>query len=162
MRKLLKKWEPLIIISLALFVVIIDTTIINVSITDVVKDLDTDIASMQWVITIYALIMAALLIVGGKLGDIYGRKRMFMIGKFTYGVGTFIASLSQNLFTLLIGWSILEGIGGALIMPASQALLTDNYKGSDRSIAFGVWGAIAGITVAFGPIAGGYLTANAS
>lgn len=157
-----QKWVTVVITAMSLFVIVIDTTILNVSLTDVKTDLNTDLSTIQWAITIYALVMGAFLITGGKLGDIYGRKKMFMIGMVLYGIGTLIAALAPNAAVLIIGWSIFEGIGGALMMPNTQSLLTENYTGKDRALAMGVWGGVAGAGAAFGPIFGGYLTTNAS
>ncbi len=157
-----KKWGIVIVTAMSLFVVVIDTTILNVSMADVKNDLNTDLPTIQWAITIYALVMAAFLILGGKLADIFGRKKMFLIGIVLYGIGTLTAALAQDATTLIIGWSILEGLGGAIMMPATQSLITEHYSGKDRSIAMGIWGGVAGAGAAFGPIFGGYLTTNAS
>lgn len=153
-----KKWGLVIILSLSLVIMILDTTMINVSIRDVVTDLDTDLKSVQWAITIYSLMMAAFMLIGGKIGDLYGRKRAFVAGALIYGVGTLTAALSPNVATLIIGWSVIEGIGAALMMPATVSLMMANYQGGDRKIAFGIWGGMAGAAGAIGPLFGGFMT----
>lgn len=148
--------------SLALAIIIIDTTLLNVSIGNIIRDLHTDIQSLQWVIAAYSLTLAALTVTGGRIGDIYGKKRMFMLGAVIFAIGSFIASISQSFPTLLIGESIIEGIGAALMMPATTSLLVANFHGRDRAIAFGVWGGIAAASSAIGPILGGFLATNYS
>ncbi|MBI1862846.1 MFS transporter [Candidatus Microgenomates bacterium] len=157
-----KKWGSLLVLGLALAIIVIDTTLLNVSIGTIIKELHTDIQSIQWIITAYSLTLVALTITGGRLGDLFGRKRMFMLGAILFAVGSFIASISTNFPTLLIGESIVEGIGAALMMPATSSLLVANFKGKDRALAFGVWGGIAGASAAIGPILGGWLTKNYS
>lgn len=161
-RSALRKWLGLLVTSMALAIIIIDTTVLNVSLKDIMRDLNTDLQMMQWIITIYSLVLAALTITGGRLGDLFGRKRMFVLGAFLFGAGSLIASLSTSAGMLLFGWSIIEGIGAALMMPATASMVVANFQGKDRAIAFGVWGGIAGAASAFGPLLGGYLTANVS
>lgn len=158
----LAKWGSLGVLSLALAIIVIDTTLLNVSLKTIILDLHTDFQSMQWVITVYSLILAALTITGGRMGDIFGRKRMFMAGAVIFAVGSFLASISTNLPMLLIGESIIEGIGAALMMPATASLLVSNFEGRERALAFGVWGGVAAAASAIGPILGGYLTSNFS
>ncbi|NQU99549.1 MAG: MFS transporter [Parcubacteria group bacterium] len=141
---------------------IFDTTMLNVSIKDIVQDLDTTIKNVQWAITIYALVMASLMLLGGKIGDLYGRKKAFIVGASIYGLGTLLAALSPSITVLIVSWSLIEGIGAALMMPATVSLLLANYSGKDRKIGFGIWGGIAGSTAALGPLFGGYMTTNYS
>ena len=157
-----RKWGGLIILSLALAIIIIDTTLLNVSLRTIISDLHTDLRSMQWVITIYSLILAAFTITGGRLGDLFGRKRMFLVGAIIFAVGSFLASISTNVGMMIAGEAIIEGLGAALMMPATASLLVTNFKGRDRSIAFGVWGGIAAASSAIGPILGGWLTTSYS
>ena len=152
------QWGVLTVICLAVFIMVIDTTIMNVSITALVRDLNTDVPTIQAIIAIYALVMASFMLIGGKLQDVLGRKRAFLAGVAVYGVGTFTASMSTNAAMLLIGWSILEGIGAILMMPATTTFLTSTYTGRDRAFAFGMWGGIGAAGAAFGPIIGGFLT----
>jgi EmrB/QacA subfamily drug resistance transporter len=156
----LRKWGSLVVLALALAIIIIDSTILNVSLTTIIKDLHTDGQSIQWVITIYSLMLAALTITGGRLGDMFGRKKMFLTGAILFAIGSAIASVSNSVGMLMVGESVVEGIGAALMMPATASLLLTSFQGRDRAVAFGVWGGIAGAAAALGPIVGGYLTTN--
>jgi EmrB/QacA subfamily drug resistance transporter len=151
-------WAPLIFLALALAIIIIDTTILNVSLKAIIGDLDTDLQKLQWVITAYSLTLAALTITGGRMGDLFGRKRMFMVGAGLFALGSLIAALSVNVGMLLFGEAIVEGIGAALMMPATASLLLSTYEGRASGVAFGVWGGIAGAAATIGPLVGGYLT----
>ncbi len=157
-----KKWFGLFVLSLALGIIILDTTLLNVSLATIIRDFNTDIQSIQWVITIYSLTLAALTITGGRLGDIFGRKRMFLTGAILFAIGSFLASISQNVTTMIIGESIIEGIGAALMIPATSSILLSTFRGKERAIAFGVWGAVAGSAAAIGPIVGGWLATDYS
>lgn len=130
----------------------------NVSISTVAKDLGTTISGMQAAITLYALTMAAFMLIGGKLGDKWGRSRAFVIGSIIYGIGSLVTAFSPNLPTLLIGWSLVEGLGAILVIPAIAALTAINYQGKDRLKAFAIIGAVTGLAAAFGPVIGGYVT----
>jgi len=143
---------------LAMFVLVIDTTIMNVSISTLIKDFHTNVATVQGAITLYALVMASFMITGGKIGDIIGRKRAFRTGLIVYGTGSFLTAISPTMDVLFIGWSILEGIGATLVMPAIQTLVTSNYSGKDRALAYGILGGIVASAIALGPIIGGWLT----
>lgn len=156
----LRKWSMLVVLSLALAIIILDTTILNVALSSIIRDLHTTIQKIQWVITAYSLTLAALTITGGRLGDLFGRKRMFVVGAVLFAIGSFLASMSTNVAMLVSGEAIIEGIGAALMMPATASLLVVNFRGRERAIAFGVWGAIAGAASALGPILGGYLTTH--
>src|SRR4029077_20319438 len=158
----LRKWGALLVLSLALAIIIIDTTLLNVSLETLIRELHTTLQSLQWVISAYSLTLAALTVTGGRLGDICGRKRMFMLGALLFAVGSFIASISQSVPVLILGESIIEGIGAAMMMPATAALLVAKYRGHDRAIAFGIWGGVAAAASAVGPILGGFLTTHYS
>ncbi len=154
------KWRVLIVLSLAQFLMVLDQAVMNVSISQLVEDFDTTVTVIQGVITFYALTMAALMITGGKLGDRWGRKRAFLIGMIIYGLGSALTAVSQTVPQLLLGWSILEGIGAALVLPALVALIAGSYQGADRAVAYGVIGGVAGAGIAVGPILGGWVTTN--
>ncbi|HEX3131618.1 MAG TPA: MFS transporter [Thermoanaerobaculia bacterium] len=158
----LRKWGSLLVLSLALAIVIIDTTLLNVSLETLIRELNTTLQSLQWVISAYSLTLAALTVTGGRLGDLFGRKRMFKLGAILFAVGSFIASISQSVPTLILGESIIEGIGAAMMMPATASLLMAKYRGHDRAIAFGIWGGVAAAASAIGPILGGFLTTHFS
>ncbi|MBX4200515.1 MFS transporter [Candidatus Parcubacteria bacterium] len=154
----LRKWAPLIVLSFALTIIVLDTTILNVSLKNIITDLHTDVLSIQWVITAYSLMLAAFTITGGRFGDFFGRKRMFILGAIIFAVGSFIASISNSVGIMVVGEAIIEGIGACLMLPATTSLLVSNYQGRDRQLAFGIWGGIAAASAAFGPIFGGWLT----
>ncbi len=158
----LRKWESLAVLSLALAIIIIDSTILNVSLGTIIREFHTDIQSLQWVITAYALVLAALTITGGRLGDLLGRKRMFMTGAILFAIGSFITAVSTSIPVMLLGESLIEGIGAAIMLPATASLIVANYQGHDRAVAFGFWGGIAGAASAIGPLLGGYLTTTYS
>jgi MFS family permease len=144
------------------FLMALDSSVMNVSIATVADDLNTTVTGIQTAITLYTLVMASLMITGGKIGQILGRKRAFAIGCIIYGAGSFTTSLAPNLTVLLIGWSLLEGIGAALIMPAIVALVATNFDRAERPRAYGLIAAAAAIAVALGPLIGGLLTTYAS
>ncbi len=158
----MKKWLPILVVAAAQFVMVLDTTVMNVAISDVVADLDTSVSQVQLAITLYTLVMAALMLVGGKLGDIIGRRRAFTIGLIIYGAGSLTTALSPNITVLIIGWSGLEGIGAALVIPAIASLTARNYSGRDRALAYALIGAMAAVGVAAGPLIGGFVTQQAS
>ena len=119
----------LITLAAAQFVMILDASVMNVSIATVAKDLGTTVTGIQTAITMYTLVMASLMITGGKMGAILGRKRAFTIGCVIYGCGSLTTALSPNLAVLMFGWSFLEGVGAALVMPAIVALVASNFAG---------------------------------
>jgi MFS family permease len=153
-----QKRATILILGAAQFIMVLDTTVMNVSITQVVEDLDTTVPAVQLAITAYALVMAAFMLTGAKLGDMYGRRRIFSIGLGIYGTGSLITALSPNVGVLLIGWSFVEGVGAVLVIPAIAALTASNYAGSERALAFSLLGGIAGAGVAAGPLIGGFVT----
>src|SRR6187551_3671315 len=121
---------PIAIFASAQFVMVLDSSVMNVSISQIVADLDTTIQGVQLAITAYTLVMASLMLAGAKLGDILGSGRAFAIGLAIYGLGSLTTSLSPNLTVLLIGWSLVEGIGAALVLPAIVSLIASTYSGA--------------------------------
>ena len=158
----MKKWGPLVVLGLAQFLMVLDQAVMNVSISQLVADFDTSVSAIQSVITMYSLVMAMLMITGGKLGDILGRRRTFAIGMAIYGTGSALTAASWSVATLALGWSVLEGIGAALVLPALVALVAGNYRGRDRVTAYAVIGGVAGAGIAVGPIVGGWATTELS
>jgi MFS family permease len=140
------------------FLMMLDSSVMNVSIATVAKDLGTTVTGIQTAITLYTLVMASLMITGGKIGQIIGRKRAFTIGCVIYGCGSLVTALAPNLGVLLVGWSCLEGIGAALILPSIVALVASNFGRDERPRAYGLVAAAAAIAVAVGPIVGGLFT----
>ncbi len=152
------QWRSLIVLSVMQFLMVLDTSVMNVSISQLVADFDTTVSAIQAVITLYSLVMAALMIAGGKLGDILGRRRVLMIGLALYAAGSALTAGSWSVLSLGLGWSALEGIGAALVLPAMAALIAGNYHGAARVTAYGVLGGTAGAAIALGPIIGGWVT----
>jgi MFS family permease len=140
------------------FLMMLDSSVMNVSIATVAKDVGTTVTGIQTAITLYTLVMASLMITGGKIGQIIGRKRAFSIGCVIYGCGSFTTAISPSLGVLLLGWSFLEGIGAALILPAIVALVASNFGREERPRAYGLVASAAAIAIAVGPIVGGLFT----
>jgi EmrB/QacA subfamily drug resistance transporter len=158
----MKKWGPLVILALAQFLMVLDQAVMNVSISQLVADFDTTVTVIQAVITFYSLVMAMLMITGGKIGDRIGRRRAFIIGLAIYASGSALTAVSWSVPSLALGWSVLEGIGAALVLPALAALIAGNYSGKDRVTAYAVIGGVAGAGIAVGPILGGWMTTEYS
>ncbi|WP_279101976.1 MFS transporter [Gordonia bronchialis] len=154
----MRNWFVIAILAVSQFVMILDSTVMNVSISEVAADLDTTITGMQAAITFYTLTMAAFMLTGGKFGDLWGRTRAFKIGSIIYGLGSLITAISPNLPTLLVGWSLIEGLGAVLVIPAIAALAAVNYTGKARVTAFSILGAVTGLAAAVGPLIGGLVT----
>jgi len=154
----MKNWPVIAILGSAQFVMVLDGTVMNVSISTVVVDLDTTVDAMQAAITFYTLTMAAFMLLGAKLGDVWGRRRAFVIGSIIYALGSLTTALSPNVTVLFIGWSIIEGLGAVLVIPAIAALIADNYEGHARVAAYAIIGAASGAAVAAGPLIGGFMT----
>jgi EmrB/QacA subfamily drug resistance transporter len=156
------KWGVLAVLGAAQFLMVLDQAVMNVAISQLVEDFDTTVTTIQIVIALYALTMAALMLIGGKLGDLFGRRRAFAVGLCIYGVGSGLTAASWSVPSLMLGWSILEGIGAALVLPALVALVAGNFQGRDRALAYGVLGGVAGAGIAVGPILGGWATTDFS
>ena len=153
---------PILILGMAQFLMVLDTTVMNVSISEVVSDLDTSVSSVQLAITAYALVMGSFMLIGAKLGDKWGRRTAFRIGLVVYGAGSFITAISPNVGVLMFGWSGVEGLGAVLVVPAIASLAAATYEGKDRALAYGILGGIAGAGAAAGPLIGGWVTAEFS
>src|SRR4029453_4844703 len=145
------KWTAILILASAQFVMVLDSSVMNVAISQIVADLDTTIGGVQLAITAYTLVMAAFMLVGAKLGDIWGRDRAFAIGLAVYGAGSMTTAISPNLPLPLLGWSLGEGLGAVLVVPAIAALIAANYEGRERALAYALIGGVAAAAVAAGP-----------
>jgi EmrB/QacA subfamily drug resistance transporter len=157
-----KRWLALLVLSSSLFIIVLDNTIVNVAVPTIIRELHTDVSSLQWVISGYSLVFASLLISFGRVGDIIGRRRMFFIGAALFAIGSLIASESGSFAQLFIGESIIEGVGAAMMLPATLAIISATFQGRERGMAFAVWGAVAGGAGALGPWIGGILTSDYS
>ncbi len=156
------RWSVLAVLAAAQFLMVLDQAVMNVAISQLVADFDTTVTTIQAVIALYALVMAGLMLTGGKIGDLIGRRRAFTIGLCIYAAGSALTAVSWSVPSLTLGWSILEGIGAALVMPAMVALVATNFQGEQRALAYGVLGGVAGAGIAVGPILGGWATTELS
>jgi len=153
-------WGVIAMLAAAQFIMVLDTTVMNVSITQVAADLNTTVVGLQTAITMYTLVMAAFMLLGGKLGDRWGAKRAFTVGLLIYGLGSLTTALSPTLAVLLVGWSFIEGFGAVLVIPAIAALTAATYSGRQRALAYGILGGVSGASAALGPLIGGWVTTN--
>lgn len=158
----MNRWLALVALATAQFVMVLDQSVMNVSISQLVIDFDTTVTTIQAIITLYCLVMAMLMLTGAKIGDMIGRRRAFTIGLVIYACGSALTAVSQSVLMLALGWSILEGIGAALVLPAMAALIAGNYEGQSRKVAYAVIGGVAGAGIAVGPILGGWATTELS
>ncbi|GAC1591376.1 MAG: MFS transporter [Acidimicrobiales bacterium] len=157
-----RRWITLAIVISSIFIVVLDNSVLNVAIPTILRDFHTTLPTLEWVVTGYALTFASLLIIGGRLGDLFGHRRVFILGAFLFGAGSLMAALSQSVIVLILGEAIIEGIGASLMMPTTLAILSTTFTGRERATAFAAWGATAGTAAGFGPVVGGYLTTNYS
>ena len=153
-----QSWIPLIIVALASFIIALDATFMNVSIAQVVADLHTDVSTIQATMSFYTLITAAFMLLSAKLQDIVGKKKLFLIGTALYGVGTLTAAISPSATILFIGWAVIEGVAGALMMPATVSIISGTYSGERRTVALAIVGVMGAIAAAIGPLFGGVMT----
>ncbi|WP_051732033.1 MFS transporter [Kitasatospora phosalacinea] len=151
-------WKPLVVLGTAQFLMVLDASVMNVSISQLVEDFDTEVTTIQAVITLYTLVMAAFMLTGGKIGDMFGRRRVFAVGLVVYGVGSGLTAVAPTVGVLALGWSVVEGLGAALVLPALAALVAGTYRGRERAVAYGVVGGLAGAGIAVGPLLGGWVT----
>ena len=151
------RWVGLAMLSVGVAMIIVDATIVNVAVPSIIRELKLDSTQAEWINTVYALVFAALLITLGRLGDVFGRRRMYLGGLGLFIVASVLAGLAPT-GDLLILARVLQGVGGAMILPSTQAILNANFQGRDRAIAFGIWGSVIGGVAAVGPLLGGFLT----
>jgi EmrB/QacA subfamily drug resistance transporter len=147
-----------VLLSMAMFVLVVDTSLMNVSISAVVQDLDTTASGVQSAIALEALVSAAFILIGGKIGDLIGRKRAFIIGLVCYAAGALSMVLSQSLLPIVIFWAVVGGLGASLLLPAMQSLIHGNFEGPAQRRAYALVGAAAAIAAAVGPLIGGFIT----
>src|SRR5215208_6062864 len=147
-----------ILLAMAMFVLVIDTSMMNVSISAVVQDLGTTVSGVQSTIALEALVSAAFILINSKVGDLIGRKRAFVLGLLAYAVGALTMALTQSLLPVIIFWAIFGGIGASLLLPAMQSLIHGNFEGKAQAKAYALVGAAAAIAAAVGPLIGGFIT----
>ncbi|HEU4392213.1 MAG TPA: MFS transporter [Solirubrobacterales bacterium] len=147
-----------ILLAMAMFVLVVDTSLMNVSISAVVRDLDTTVSGVQSAIALEALVSAAFILIGSKVGDLFGRKRAYVLGLLGYGVGAVAMTMAQDLLAIIIFWAIVGGIGASLLLPAMQSLIHGNFEGAEQRRVYALVGAAAAIAAAVGPLLGGFIT----
>jgi EmrB/QacA subfamily drug resistance transporter len=147
-----------ILLSMAMFVLVVDTSLMNVSISAVVRDLGTTVSGVQSAIALEALVSAAFILIGGKVGDLIGRKRAYVLGLLGYAVGALSMALAQGLVAIIVFWAIVGGLGASLLLPAMQSLIHGNFEGAAQKKAYAMVGAAAAIAAAVGPLVGGFIT----
>ncbi|GAA3697668.1 DHA2 family efflux MFS transporter permease subunit [Microlunatus aurantiacus] len=152
-----RRWLGLVIISLGVSLIIVDSTIVNVAVPSIIDDLGITSSQAQWVQEVYTLVFASLLLVCGRLADRSGRRRLFALGALIFALASVLAALADSGASLIAARAV-QGVGGALMLPTSLSLLNATFRGRDRGIAFGIWGATIGGTAALGPLLGGWLT----
>jgi EmrB/QacA subfamily drug resistance transporter len=153
----MRKWLPLVAICTGTFMLLVDVTIVNVALPDMATDLATSFGQLQWVVDVYALALAALVLGAGSLADLYGRRRLYLIGLVLFALASLACGLAPDAGSLVAARGA-QGIGGAIMFATTIALINTVYEGRDRGTAFGIWGAVSGAAAAIGPILGGALT----
>jgi MFS family permease len=147
-----------ILLAMAMFVLVVDTSVMNVSIASVVHDLHTTVSGVQSAIALEALVSAAFILIGSKVGDLIGRKRAYVLGLLGYAIGALAMALAQGLTAVIVFWAIVGGLGASLLLPAMQSLIHGNFEGAAQRQAYALVGAAAAIAAAVGPLLGGFIT----
>ena len=148
----------MVLLAMAMFVLVVDTSLMNVSISAVIRDLDTTASGVQSAIALEALVSAAFILINSKVGDLIGRKRAYVLGLLAYAVGALAMTLAQSLTAIVIFWAIIGGLGASLLLPAMQSLIHGNFTGKAQRQAYAMIGAAAAIAAALGPLIGGFVT----
>jgi len=147
-----------LLLSMAMFVLVVDTSFMNVSISAVVEDLDTTVSGVQSAIALEALVSAAFILIGSKVADLIGRKRAYVLGLLAYAAGALSMAFAQNVVTIVVCWAILGGLGASLLLPSMQSLIHGNFEGAAQKRVYAMVGAAAAIAAAVGPLIGGFIT----
>jgi EmrB/QacA subfamily drug resistance transporter len=155
------KWWTLVAVCLGTFMLLLDITIVNVALPDIQRALNSSFSDLQWIVDAYALTLAAFLLTAGSLADMYGRRLLYLAGLAVFTLASVLCGFAVSTVMLQLSRA-LQGVGGAIMFAVSLALLADSFRGRDRGVAFGAWGAVTGLAVAVGPLLGGVLTSGLS
>src|SRR5213078_3275957 len=152
-----RRWWTLGAMCFALFMVMLDNTVVNVALPSIQRDLGASIAGLEWTVNAYTLSFAVLLVTGGRLGDLFGRRRMFLAGVVMFALSSAAIGFSPS-DTWLVAWRAAQGVGAALMMPATLSIITNAFPAAERGKAIGTWAGVSAIALALGPLVGGWLT----